>query len=197
MKLESLEQEGGRISQGELPFAENPSWVPQLRFGWMIGWLSFLVWKNSPTSKALPSCGWWVCFCIRSPLVFHLSLKHLEHPSWRNSGNLQSELSQLLGDIQCLTLRSFWMCRLKSPKQGHTFKFWPRIADPLCNVWHFGVPSQALRTVPSSLLKPKSLGVTGPPPSFHGSDSHSDVPGDSRPTLISQDYSLTPPPHKR
>lgn len=89
--------------------------------------------------------------------------------SWRNSGNLQSELSQLLGDIH-LTLRSFWMCRLKSPKQGHSFKFWPRIADPLCNVWHFGVPSQALRTVPSCLLKPKSLGVTGPPPSFHGSD---------------------------
>lgn len=193
----------GRMSLGELPFVENPSWVPQLRFGWMIGWLSFLVWKINPTSKALPSYGWWVFFCIRSPLVFHLSLKHLEHHLGETLAiytqyyfyfiiTYKSELSQLLGDIRCLTLRSFWMCPLKSPEQGHSFKFWPRIADPLCNVWHFGVPSQALRTVPSSLLKPKSLGVTGPPPSFHGSDvtrrfqAYFDIP-----------RLLLDPPHKR
>lgn len=108
MKLESLEEEGGRISLGELPFAENPWWVPQLRFGWMIGWLSFLVWKINPTSKTSPSCGWWVFFGIRSPLVFHLSLKHLEHHLGETLAIYKSELSQLLGDIRCLTLRSFF-----------------------------------------------------------------------------------------
>lgn len=140
---------------------------------WMDDWMVVFFGVKNQSNQQNFALLWLMSFFwhqIRTGVSFIIETSWTS--SWRNSGNLQSELSQLLGDIRCLTLRSFFsICPLKSPEQGHSFKFWPRIADPLCNVWHFGVPSQALRTVPSSLLKPKSLGVRGPPPSFpDGSD---------------------------